>query len=93
MKTIWKYRINLAERQTITVPAGGQILCVKVQYDAIAIWSEVETDNPTEERTIVIRGTGQPFHMPRGEHFCYLDTVLLGDFVWHVYEVWQIPRA
>lgn len=74
------------------LPIGARIRLVGTQNDRITIWFETTIEmmdqgavaiDRTERRVFVIRGTGQPIP-PRAE---YLATVLLGVFVWHVFEL------
>ena len=93
MKTIYKYQIK-ALRGKQALPAGAIIRKVGVQDRLIYVWAEVDTEekNP-EDFYFEIYGTGHRF--AEGGHGDlkkvtevkreFLDTVFMGDLVWHVY--------
>lgn len=78
MKTVYKYRTGV-----IQIPKGAHILKAGMQNGEVFIWAEVDSSQPTEERSFCVCGTGHL--IPKKS--CYIDTVFDGDFVWHVYEV------
>lgn len=88
---IWKYELEIVQRQTIVMPAGAQILHVREQYNGInevpTLWVSVlpteGADAADEERTFEIVGIGG--HVPIDG--IYLGTTLCGQWVWHVYEI------
>lgn len=80
MKTIHKYRVG-----DLLLPVGAKVLTAGYQDEEFYIWAEVDTDEPyTEHRTFAVYGTG--WEIDR-ETICYIDTVFVSRFVWHVYEV------
>jgi hypothetical protein len=84
MKTIHKYPLEVADEQDVTMPVGAVILTVQVQNNQPCLWALVEPDNPTQIRTILMHGTGNP-----GECFWrYIATIQLhgGKLVFHVFE-------
>jgi hypothetical protein len=81
MKTIWKFPLD-GEEQTVSLPAGAQILCVHEQLGRICLWAEVDPEEPSlEYRRFWIVGTGEP--RPRSGK--YLGTSFIGNYVWHVF--------
>lgn len=68
MKMIFKYPLELTDRQEIEVPIVCQILSVQVQGRVICLWALVETElrsnDPnielTRKITVRIVGTGKP---------------------------------
>lgn len=82
MKTIWKWQLERTDQQTIRMPQGAAILSASKQNGSLTIWAEVETDSPTEDRTVFIVGTGNP--KPTTGRF--IASVFDGPFVWHVFE-------
>lgn len=85
MKTVWKYILELTDHQTIKLPAGHQILHVGrcPATGQLAMWVLVEPDHTTVEPVkLRVAGTGHPIE---GEP-AYLGTVILGAFVWHVFQ-------
>ncbi len=83
---IYKYTLEVASLQTLELPAGARLLTAQMQGDALRLWAIVNPDHPTEGRTILISGTGNPF--PEGT-VAYIATVQQGPFVWHIFEVLQ----
>lgn len=103
---VWKYTLELVERQDILMPRDATVLHVDVQHRDISghggriiLWALVDTERvPYTERTFVIAGTGHELPAPVGAvHYTqirerlagtlgHLGTVLMGEFVWHVFE-------
>jgi hypothetical protein len=86
VSTIWKYGLEITDRQTLRMPAGARLLTAQHQHGRLNLWAEVDQSAETEDRTIAIVGTGNP--MPEGKAE-YLATVQawVGHLVWHVFEV------
>lgn len=89
MKVIHKFQIrNVAiddDIQTIAMPEGAEILKVGLQSDILTIWATVPIGmNQMRKRRFMICPTGGS--TPEGESK-YLDTVFLGPYVWHIFEV------
>lgn len=87
MKTIWKFELEVTDKQAKWMPNGAEILCVQMQGRKPCLWALVETDNNETERTILIYGTGNPISE---SYFAlkYIDTFQMhdGGLVWHVFE-------
>ena len=83
MKTIYKY--ELTGPCEIYIPEYAAVLKCGVQDEKIIIWCLVETDRPTEKRCFSIVGTGQFINDTK--KLVYIDTVFIGRFVWHVFEI------
>ena len=89
MRTIYKYKLEATDEQTIAMPYGAQILSVQVQADIPCIWAMVDTDEETMNyKTIYTYGTGHklPHDM---DQLKYIGTYQLygGDLVFHVFEL------
>lgn len=86
-KTIWKFPLRVADTQQVSVPRGAQILSAQVQHGALCLWALVEPDEPREDRTIVIVGTGN--QAPIMTRLRHIGTAQMagGSLVWHVFEV------
>jgi hypothetical protein len=82
-EAIWKYELEITGEQDIEMPAGATILSVAGQNGKLCLWAYVFPDNPLERRRVEVHGTGNPMK-PRDRKF--IGTVLLGAFVWHVFE-------
>ncbi len=84
VKTIFKYQLSTVDRQDVRMPMGARILTALVQNGVVCVWAEVDgVTEGMEPRTIWIVGTGNP--MP-GVALSYINSVMQGPFVWHVYE-------
>lgn len=82
MKTIWKFPLTIAERQTINVPAMSAFLHMGLDgSDSICLWFLVDPKSTPYEVEIIVAGTGHDVP-PVGNH---LGTVTLEGFVWHVF--------
>lgn len=84
MKTIWKFPLEVRDRQTIAMPAGGRVLSVQVQQDQLCLWALVDPAERVENRTVRIVGTGNPFEGTE-DGLDYVGTVQVPPFVWHVF--------
>jgi hypothetical protein len=84
--TIWKFPVELADRQVVRMPAGAALLTSQYQYGRLNLWAEVDPSADLEDRVIAIVGTGNP--MPEAETV-HVATVqqMDGQLVWHVFEV------
>lgn len=83
MTTIYKYSLDICGVQIIEMPAGARPLCIQVQNGAVQLWAMVDSDKELEHRSIVMLGTGWRVEQP--EELDYIDTVQLGNFVWHFF--------
>lgn len=85
MNTIFKYPINITDRQTINIPRNAKILCVQTQHEKPCLWAKVDSDEPLVHRMIITHGTGHPIPETTGE---YIGTYQLksGALVFHVFE-------
>lgn len=84
--TIWKFPINITDRQTVMMPARAKILTVQVQYGAAYLWAQVDEKLVTEEeRGIEVFGTGHPMN---DEERRYIGSIQLhgGGLVFHIFE-------
>jgi hypothetical protein len=84
MNLIHKQKLQLVDRQVIELPADSEVLSVANQNGVICIWYKFDRVflNDTVERTVDIVGTGNPMPEYVGE---FIGTVLMDQFVWHVF--------
>jgi len=87
MKTIHKYRLSIADHQTIQIPYGSEVVHIGLDTSGTpCVWARVETEEPMAERQFWIVGTGQPQpEFPANTCTDYLGTFVQDQFVWHVY--------
>ena len=83
--TIWKYPLQLTDRQSFRMPIGALILSLQVQYEIPCLWALVDPKERTEERAFRIYGTGHPVD----EIGRFLGTFQIhnGALVFHVFDV------
>lgn len=88
MNTIWKYELEIASQQ-VSIPKGAKILSVANQDGEICLWALVDQHAPTEERSIEVIGTGWDLkrdYKSIASELTFIGTVLVGSYVWHVFE-------
>jgi len=87
MKTIWKYKLEVAGKQEIEIPHGSEVLSLAVQNNDPYIWVLVPDTGVTVKETLVVvtYATGQKIPQPvYRDHF--LGTYQLsGKQVFHVF--------
>lgn len=83
---ILKYQLEITNRQEIEMAAGSKVIKAGVDPDGkLCVWVLVpKLLTPRHTQTeIFIRGTGHEFEMD--EYVDYIDSVVHGRFVWHVF--------
>ena len=85
MKTIWKYPAIINDTIRFEMQENAEILKVAITKPRyLAIWALVDPWATLEPRYIRVIGTGISI---RGLHSLdYIDTVIDGPFVWHIFE-------
>ena len=83
---IFKWTLEITDKQVVSMPLGAKILGVKMQGDSPQMWALCDENAPKEQRHIAIYGTGNPIH---GEPGKYITTFLVefGIHVFHVFEI------
>ena len=84
MKTIWKYKLEVEDKQIISVPMGFTILKVGMQFGYPFLLVEVDDENKKVEVEIFIFGTGHPINV---SYLKYIGTFFVdeGYLVFHVF--------
>lgn len=95
--TVYRYPVELVDEQTITMPAGAEILHVARREnhhsllgvgspDAVDLWALVDPDQPPEARRIQVVGTGHA--LGDTDDLTHLGSVQIsgGALVFHVFE-------
>ena len=86
MKTIYKYQLDLVDKQPIYLPRWAKFLhidkqwCLNGNMDKITLWFEIDTEK-CHTAIFYVVGTGR--EVP--DNAKYLGTVIIRDYVWHVY--------
>lgn len=82
MRTIYKFKLDIASVQTLMLPTHFDILYVGTQgYDAY-VWIELDTADKTEPTEVYMFGAGHNLHVTGVYH---IGTVMIGPYVWHYY--------
>jgi hypothetical protein len=81
---IYKYPLELKQKQDICLPRGAEILCLKNQRDIPTIWVKVAEHNPDVWLPIFMYTTGEECNAPTKN---YLGTFISanGNFVGHFF--------
>jgi hypothetical protein len=85
-RTIWRFRLEIVDRQEIPIPAEAKILCVRSRAGGVSLWAAVDPSRKPKPRVIRIIGTGG--RIPVDVALEYLGTAETDDdaLVWHVFE-------
>ena len=86
MKTIYKYPLEITNKQSIEIPNNSRILSVANQNENICLW--VEIDKKEEKKTelaFYVFGTGHDIPDNLNLHFIGTVVTLGGRLVWHVF--------
>lgn len=88
MKTVWKFPLLITNAQTISMPAGAQVLSVQAQNNEPQLWALVDSSVGAEERMFHTVGTGHAITEPL-ENLRHIGSyqVSHGALVFHVFEV------
>ena len=86
---IYKYKLQITDIQTVTMPYISKILTVQKQTrfgfaDYLCMWAQVDETSVEAERKIAIYGTGNPMPERAGN---YIATVQMDIQVWHIYDI------
>ena len=86
-KTIWKFKLEVTDGQSIPMPIGAEILTVQTQNDQPCLWALVDPNAEVENRYIEIFGTGHPV-ADKGIWRKYISSFQKRDgrLVFHVFE-------
>lgn len=88
LHTIYKYQLQITDRQTITIPASALILSVQFQNGVLCLWALVNPIADQTTKNIAIIGTGNPIENLHPRNLYHLATAQDEDgFVWHVFEI------
>lgn len=84
MKSIFKYPINICQRQSVRMPLGAQIISAQIQCDDLMLRAFVSPDEKAVNRIVNIYGTGHAMPNNPG-HFVGTVQQDGGSLVWHVF--------
>jgi hypothetical protein len=85
MRHIYKYELEVTDRQKVMMHKKAELLSVGIQHGKVVLWALIDGDNPIIEREIHTVGTGHIVNVPYGTK--YVGTYMLEDgyFVGHVF--------
>ena len=85
-KNIWKFQLETADYQTISMPKDAEILTVQTQDDTPCVWALVNPEAEKEDRNFELFGTGHK--VPDMGVREYVATYQLhgGSLIFHVFE-------
>jgi hypothetical protein len=92
MRVVYKYVLEARagiEQVLFTIPQGAAFCHLQAQKDQVALWYEVDTEQPLHIEGVVFRGFLTGEKIPNNGVYLHIGTALFndGDFVFHVYEV------
>lgn len=84
---IYKYKLDVTDRQTVKMPTVVGFLSVQFQRDSLMLWALVDEDGPERAYEFAVIGTGNPINGAGPMH--HIGTVQSEPFglVWHVFHV------
>lgn len=87
---IYKYPLQVTDKQTIKLPSKHKILCVQIQGNGPCIWAMVNPYAPEEELLIETIGTGHEISTELEIRRNYIGTYQLqrGALVFHVFQIY-----
>lgn len=85
--TIYKYQLDIIDKQLIKVTRGANLLTILMQKDKLCLWARVNKDTK-EEETITIWCFGTGFIIPETISLEYISTIQScnGDIPLHLFK-------
>ena len=84
MRSIFKYHLPIADRVSVPMPRGAQVLSIQEQHGQLTVWALVNSEQAREPVSFRICGTGLPAEDVGAGYF--IDTVQMPNgLVWHVF--------
>lgn len=85
MNAVWKFPLEIRDRQIIEIPAPCKLLFVAEHGGRLCLWAQINPANPNERRIITIVGAGDGHVDPDWFH---IGSAICagGTLVWHVYD-------
>ena len=83
MKTIYKYPIEITDKQEIQMPFGAEVIHAGLDPQGMpCLWATVESANSPEPVLVGVVGTGNPMPLHAERH---VGSFVQGPFMWHVF--------
>lgn len=85
MKKIWKYPLEVTDKQSINVPEDAEFMCIQIQHGEPCLW--VKCDPDATKNYIVLNTYGTGHTIENDERDFYIGTYQLsgGNLVFHVF--------
>lgn len=89
MRTIFKQKLDICDKQVIELPLDFKMLHIGKQDGTPCLWYECDSDEQLVKLDIYGFGTG--YRMDNLPPMVYIGTVQIDHFVWHYYraEFWE----
>ncbi|MGO3895373.1 DUF7352 domain-containing protein [Brevibacterium aurantiacum] len=84
MRRVFKYPLEVTDRQFIDTFAGWKPLSLQVQGDEVCLWAEVDDESTTARYRVFVHGTGHALH-PDAEVFAGTFQLMNGGLIFHVF--------
>ena len=85
-RSIYKYKIDITDKQILTLPKGAKILSVINQFNVACIYAMVDTETTeTEKYSLQCYGTGHPIRHDDSYKFLGTVAMLDGNFIYHLF--------
>ena len=86
MTTIWKYELEITDRQEFKMPGIAEVLSAGLDPKGVpCVWAKVQPGSPELCVRLAIVGTGNP--MVEATPWKFIGSFVHGPFVWHVFVV------
>lgn len=86
MKTIWKYRLDVADEISVEMPVGAKVLTARDQGDDICVWALVDQDQmQMRAKTFIVVPTGRQID-EAGLRYVGTAYVRGGMLIFHIFE-------
>jgi hypothetical protein len=83
MKTVYKYPLEVEDKQILKLPVNSKILSANFQGNDLFFWALIDKDrDDTQEVTFYIHGTG---HNITEDGYIFVNTVFINGLVFHVF--------
>jgi len=82
--TVYKYRVYETPTPVLQLPSGAALLHLGEENDSLYVWALVDTEQPYEQRDLMLAGTGWEMPATPGRH---VGTVQMRNgLVFHLFE-------
>lgn len=90
---IYKYPLEVTDRQDVEMPQGAKILSVQTQGEVVCLWALVDKQREIVRRKIRILGTGHEHEESYTSGYIGTTQQANGALVWHVFDEGEMTLA